>query len=329
MALKLTNNAVALLAAGVSDTDTTIAVTPGAGDLFPTLGPDDWAPLTLVKSDGTLEIVRMTARSGDTMTIVRAQDGTPARAFSAGDRVEHRMTAGVYNQIIADILNRLPLSGGELAGDLTVYRSGNPATGAVFLGNGGNHYLHFDGSNYLLPGGHLYVNGASVWTTANFNPAAYLPLGGGTISGNVTLQNTAPTIVFSDTDWGARQLHCNSGLIGFLNTGGGWACYSSNDGSFIATGNIGAYSDRKHKAEITTITSALELVGKLRGVFYVDKRTGARRVGVVAQEVQEVLPEVVGEGPDGLHVDYGNIVGPLIEAVKELAAEVRMIKRGL
>ncbi|MND20852.1 hypothetical protein D3C76_48100 [compost metagenome] len=153
-----------------------------------------------------------------------------------------------------------------------------------------------------------------------------MPLAGGNFTGNFGIYNTSPTVMFYDTDWGPRQLHCNGGLIGFLTSGGGWGCYSQNDGTFIASGNIGAYSDEKHKAGIHKIEEALDLVERLRGVRYIDRRTGAHRVGVVAQEVREHLPEVVGEGPDGLHVDYGNIVGVLIEGMKELSARVRALE---
>ena len=166
----------------------------------------------------------------------------------------------------------------------------------------------------------------TLWSSYNFNPGAYMPLGGGTFSGNFTIQNTAPQINFYDVDWGWRYIHCNGGLIGFLNNGSGWACYSDNDGNFVASGNVGAYSDRKHKKQIRKIKGGLALVESLRGVRYVDKRTGADRIGVIAQEVQKHLPEVVGKGVDGLHVDYGNLVAPLIEAVKELSGRVRKLE---
>lgn len=164
------------------------------------------------------------------------------------------------------------------------------------------------------------------WDASNFNPAAYMPLAGGNFTGSFGIYNTAPTIMFYDTDWGPRQLHCNSGLIGFLNSGGGWACYSQDDGTFIASGNIGAYSDRKHKTDIRTIEDGLALVEQLRGVRYTRKRDGQACVGVIAQEVQEVVPEVVLETDDGLGVDYGNLVGVLIEAVKDLSARVRQLE---
>lgn len=59
---------------------------------------------------------------------------------------------------------------------------------------------------------------------------AYLPLAGGTMAGDLTIQNTNPSVHFIDTDHPDRHLHCNSGLIGFLNSGGGWSFYSKDDG---------------------------------------------------------------------------------------------------
>jgi hypothetical protein len=315
----LKNNAVSRLAASITIDDLQLSVSAGDGSKFPALTAGQWFPLTLMRADGSLEIIRVTARNGDLLTIVRGQETTAPLAFTAGDRVEMRITADLMN-------GKLDKEGGVVTGaltltaDLTTYRPGAPTTGAVFLGNSGSSYIFFDGTSYSLGGA------GTIWSTSNFNPAAYMPLTGANFTGNFGIYNTSPTVMFYDTDWGPRQLHCNGGLIGFLTSGGGWGCYSDNAGTFIASGNIGAYSDRKHKKKIRTIKGGLGLVESLRGVRYTDKRTGEARVGVIAQEVRDVLPEVVGESPDGLYVDYGNIAGPLIEAVKELSAKVRKLE---
>lgn len=99
--------------------------------------------------------------------------------------------------------------------------------------------------------------------------------------------------------------------------------------SIYASANIVAYSDARSKTNVTTITNALDKVDAIRGVTYnkVEDPDGIRYMGVIAQELQEVLPEVVAEGEDGrLAVAYGNIVGVLIEAVKELKAEIAELK---
>ena len=88
-----------------------------------------------------------------------------------------------------------------------------------------------------------------------------------------------------------------------------------------ATENIVAYSDRRAKENIQTIDSALDKVLQLRGVYYnrIDDTSKKRQVGVIAQEVEEILPEVVTycDVNDEYGVAYGNLSGILIEAVKE------------
>jgi hypothetical protein len=83
---------------------------------------------------------------------------------------------------------------------------------------------------------------------------------------------------------------------------------------FIAT------SDVRTKNSIITIDSALDKVMKMRGVFFErNEQPGERRVGVIAQEIEEVLPEVVNTDSEGMKsVSYGSIIGLLIEAIKEL-----------
>lgn len=94
-------------------------------------------------------------------------------------------------------------------------------------------------------------------------------------------------------------------------------------GDIYATGNVTAYSDRRLKTEIETISHALLKVNNLIGRTYI--KDGKREIGLVAQETQKVIPEVVYEG-EYLSVAYGNIVGLLVEAIKELSKEVEALK---
>jgi hypothetical protein len=92
-------------------------------------------------------------------------------------------------------------------------------------------------------------------------------------------------------------------------------------GGIYSTGNIVAYSDARKKENIVTVDNALEKLNNLRGVYYnrIDDETKKRQIGVIAQEINEVLPEVVtyAEDVDEYGVSYGNIAGLLIEAIKE------------
>ena len=90
----------------------------------------------------------------------------------------------------------------------------------------------------------------------------------------------------------------------------------------VTAPNFVSSSDARLKSEVATIADALALVCALRGVrFTMD---GTRQIGVIAQEVQAVLPEVVQADTQSgqLSVAYGNITGLLVEAVKELTARV-------
>lgn len=99
--VRFSNNAVSRIAANITTTATTISLTPGDGAKFPALSSGQYFMGTLVKTDGTREVVKVTARSTDTLTIVRAAEAvggfSVAYAFSAGDRFEHRLTSGVLS----------------------------------------------------------------------------------------------------------------------------------------------------------------------------------------------------------------------------------------
>lgn len=93
---------------------------------------------------------------------------------------------------------------------------------------------------------------------------------------------------------------------------------------FIAT------SDERTKTNIKTISNALEIVNDLRGVYFTRIGQTKQTVGVIAQEVEAVLPEVVHTDSDGLKsVSYGNMVGVLIEAVKTLSERLKKIESGM
>jgi len=108
---------------------------------------------------------------------------------------------------------------------------------------------------------------------------------------------------------------------------------TGNDVSFntvYAAGNITAFSDARLKDNITVIPNSLEKVKSLRGVTFTrnDKDDSTKLyTGVIAQEVLDVLPEAVFENSDGMYsVDYGNMVGLLIEAIKDLSKEIDILK---
>jgi len=93
MALKIANNAFATVPAAVTSIQTSLTVTTGQGARFPSLGGSDYFYATLVDVSGNYEIVKVTARTDDAMTVVRGQEGTLAIPFPANSRLELRVTA--------------------------------------------------------------------------------------------------------------------------------------------------------------------------------------------------------------------------------------------
>jgi hypothetical protein len=102
MGIKLTNNAVSLVPNAVTSVQTTLTVTAGTGARFPVLGAGDYFYATLSDVNNNFEIVKVTARTDDVMTFVRAQEGTLAIPFPANSRFEHRITAATIRAIIDD-----------------------------------------------------------------------------------------------------------------------------------------------------------------------------------------------------------------------------------
>ena len=180
------------------------------------------------------------------------------------------------------------------------------------------------------------INGATTFTG--------LIIGRPTIGSNVNTNNdtgsfsvrgdasNAASISFHRT--GAFAMNMGLGTDAIFRMGG-WSMSSNcfqmdGSGNLTMLGNVTAYSDARIKKDVETIGSALDLVSKMRGVRYTRIDSGKRGVGVIAQEMLEVLPEVVQQGvgdDDTLSVAYGNLVGVLIEAVKELTARVAELER--
>jgi len=108
MGAKFKNNAVSTIAdvGGIASGDLALTVASGDGNTyFPAAGGDDYFYCTLVDSSGNREIIKVTSRTADACTIVRAQEGTIARAFAKDDVVEVRLTAGVVEAMADNALD--------------------------------------------------------------------------------------------------------------------------------------------------------------------------------------------------------------------------------
>jgi hypothetical protein len=112
---------------------------------------------------------------------------------------------------------------------------------------------------------------------------------------------------------------------------GGWSASGNRlqmdmSGNLTMAGNVTAFSDVRLKGEIETVTEALDKITQLRGVTYIRTDKDApegRQMGVIAQEIMEVIPEVVTKDSSGMYnVAYGNLAGLFIESIKELKSQL-------
>lgn len=127
------------------------------------------------------------------------------------------------------------------------------------------------------------------------------------------------------------------GLGGWSRTA--WSWYSDASGNMVSAGNVTAYSDPRLKENIEKIESPIEKLSQLDGVYFnwkdgiahTECKAGKRDLGVLANQVEEVFPEIVTdsieiEGEKYKTVAYEKLVPVLIEAIKELSNEVKYLK---
>ena len=119
MTVLLQNNAIGYLSTPISASDVGLALEAGDGANFPSLGAGEYFYATLVATNGESEIVQVTARVTDTLTIVRAQDNSTAYSFAAGTKLEMRVNvASIEDKILDNMVTSLP------ADDITLTDAG-------------------------------------------------------------------------------------------------------------------------------------------------------------------------------------------------------------
>lgn len=209
------------------------------------------------------------------------------------------------------------------------------------LNSGGVTSMVFSGGNQNFHYARIYANDKSSGGGAWFGNLAFQTTSNGALydrmtidsSGNIGINKPSPAYpldVSGNINFtgdlkknGANVTFTPAGInsagnIG-INKASGTVALDVN-GDIIASGNVTAYSDQRAKENIVTIDSPLDKIMKMRGVYYTRKDIpGPRQVGVIAQEVEEILPEVVltdSTEEKKKSVAYGNIVALLIEGMK-------------
>ncbi|MEN7431728.1 pyocin knob domain-containing S74 family peptidase [Chromobacterium sp. TRC.1.1.SA] len=142
---------------------------------------------------------------------------------------------------------------------------------------------------------------------------------------------TAAAVWYVPNAWAVKLALRHDGVFGL----GGWSAEAwrwyvdTKTGDMTAAGNVAWFSDRRLKKDIRPITDALSKVCRLNGYTFTRTDTGARQVGLIAQEVRAVQPEAVIEAADEdktLTVAYGNLAGLFVEAMKEQQSHIERLE---
>jgi len=163
------------------------------------------------------------------------------------------------------------------------------------------------------------------------------------VAGDIILDADGENVKFRDggtevgqIDLGSQNMNFRASIsdkdmLFLVNDGGTEITALTIDGSAAGAAtfndNVTAYSDERLKDNIKTLTNGLDKVKQLRGVTYT--RDEKESIGVIAQEVEKILPEIVLTADDEMgtkSVDYSRITAVLIEAVKELSARVKELE---
>jgi hypothetical protein len=292
--------------------------------------------------------LRATAAAFNALAVANASEvsSTPAGSIAATN------VQAALNELDTE---KAALAGATFTGNITapyitlagtgagvaVQRRDNTTLTSLFYSNTGFTRLFASASGDLLQladdaSQHLLnVSGTyrQIWHAGNFNPALKADVAGQTFTGAIgatalTISSTAPTITMADTNGISRSIYADANLIGFLTSSGGWAVNVDNSGNVVATGNVTAFSDPRLKTGLAQISDALDKVAHLTGYTYERVDTGERQVGLLSTDVEAVVPEAVQKGGQYDAVNYGGLVGLLVEAIKELTTRVETLEAG-
>ena len=295
---------------------------------------------SMAKRDGSGDVYARLFRStyGNQSTI---SGGIAYRVSTTDNYIRFCSDAGAVRTFLGAAPSASPTFTGDLTIPGAIIHSGDSNTYIQFHGNdlfrvviagaevqewGNNYTLLSDNDQLRLGTGsdfRMYFNGADTYFRN------YAHTNGDIIFQGETSNGTNQNLLIMKTD-GPRTYNIlyEHSQERFRTTSAGVTV----TGAITATGDITAFSDIKLKGDIKVITNALDKVSKIRGITYTrnDVEDKTRKAGVIAQEVEKVLPEVVTTTEDGTKkVAYGNIVGLLIESIKELKAEIETLKEGV
>jgi len=262
--------------------------------------------------------------------------------FGAGPHVQFTTTADDH-----PVMQILPYSHDNVSISFDAYHNG---TNWISSDAGSNFQIYKlnDALNFYYKSGVAAGSTAAPWSSGAYLSATSGYWGVGT---GLAL-NAGADIIGSYGTWtgeksGKIQFHANhvyvqtSGNFYHRNASGSNLFVADSNGHVIANGNITAYgnaSDIKLKENVEVIENPVDKIKQLKGVTFNYKKDGSKSTGLIAQDLEKVLPEAVytsetidneingEESEEFLAIRYGNTVGLLVEAIKELEARVKELE---
>jgi len=234
MPVLYTNNASTTLAAGIASNATSITVASGQGSLFPSPSGTSFFYATLSNASNVLEIVKCTARSGDTLTVTRAQEGTTATAYNTGDKIEVRPTAAglewkVDQDFAGTLTGNLTFSGAHAVSGSTTFSGGTVLNGAL-SGTGLTNYLAAPAA----------IGG----TTPAAGSFTNVTVSGTTVPANGIYRSAANTLAFST----------NTTARGTVDASGAWVINAPTSGVGLTVNGVsGTHSFRLEDSTGTNV----------------------------------------------------------------------------
>jgi hypothetical protein len=199
-----------------------------------------------------------------------------------------------------------------------------PAADTVAVATGGTERMRIDSSGNVgvgtAPSVRLHVSSGATDEVARFE---------GTGNPYISLYDSGTRTGYFYSGPAVIEIGCEASKIFQVVVNGAVRLTLDGSGNLTATANVTAYSDARLKKDLDPIADALEKVQSLTGYTYTRIDSGERHTGLIAQEVQKVLPEAVMDNGEHLSLAYGNMVGLLIEAIKAQQLQIDELRAKL
>jgi hypothetical protein len=347
MAVKVTNNAFGTLSVGINGSVGTLTLTTGQGSRFPILGAGDWFWGTLTNAANAIEVVKVTARAADVLTITRGVDGTAGLAWLTADKFELRPTAALFNDkadvvavtLKADALN--PTTSGAFthtAGDFSLDGNFIPGTdNAKAIGSAARRWAAITAVNITAVtfSGALTGNASSATTAAACTGNSASATTAAACTGNSATATTASALgsfgpggltevgryfdFHGTTNANDFDVRFDAGVTS--TNGGGTmtvTCGAFTISGAMTAATVAQTSDERKKQGWVRFTDAqLDALAAMDKVGTFEWKDGSGpSVGGSAQEIQAIVPQAVHTDEDGnLTVNYGGLNFAILQAM--------------